>query len=78
MTFDWTTGRPLQALVPSDFSSQLQFGMVAMSGNKAIVGVVGKVYEFNLIPEPSVPTLLFIGFAATVLAQRPRVKLKRQ
>ena len=78
MTFDWTTGMPLQALVPSDFSSQLQFGRVAMSGNKAIVGVGGKVYEFHLIPEPSGATLLFIGVAATLLAQRRPVKRKRR
>jgi outer membrane protein assembly factor BamB len=63
-TFDWTTGAALQELVPSDFASNFG-GSVAMVGSTAVVGALGKAYQFHVVPEPSGAALLLVALVVT-------------
>jgi outer membrane protein assembly factor BamB len=68
MAFDWTTGTPLQDLVPTDIATASSYGLsVAMNDHKMLVSSVGKAYEFQLVPEPEVAALIAIGLVAICL-----------
>jgi hypothetical protein len=84
MTFDWTTGQALQDLVPSNLPGNLEFGnSVAMAGKSAFVTSINsaspiamnteKLYEFNVIPEPSTFLLLLTGILTMCCRRRQRV-----
>ncbi len=74
IAFDWTTGMPLQDLVPTDIATASNYGLsVAMNGHKMLVSSVGKAYEFQLVPEPEVTVLIATALVVICFAA-PRVR----
>jgi outer membrane protein assembly factor BamB len=62
MAFDWTTGATVQDFVPSDPSPELEFGYdISLAGKSALVGGVGGLYQYDVVPEPTSWALMLIG-----------------
>jgi PQQ-like domain len=72
MAFNWTTGAAVQEFVPSDRSPEMEFGYdISLEGNAGLVGGIGGLYQYAVVPEPATSALMLMSLIGLSLA-RPK------